>query len=44
MMFVFRLLPLRITLSAPIIVIAALLFVVILWQLAFVNRPQAQMA
>lgn len=43
-MHLFRRLPLRVILIVPIVGIATLLLIVILWQLTFIHWPQAQMA
>ena len=44
MLTLLRFLPLRLTLTAPVMLIAVLLILVILWQLAFVNQPAAHLA
>ena len=43
-MLAFRLLPLRLTLIVPVLVIAGLLMLVILWQLLFTVQPAARQA
>ena len=44
MLALLRFLPLRLTLSVPVMLISTLLILVILWQLAFVNQPASRMA